>query len=190
MTVFFQEDQRFRGGWMWVGVAIDLLLVAAVVAGLTYRVAHGGMLSDTHGPGGWIMVGAAAVVLVVNALFLGLLFATRLQIEVNTQGVFMRLQPFQRRVRQVDRAGLAAIRVVNVRPLRDYGGYGLRGRRNGKAYLVEGEQGVRFDYENGFHILLGSPRAEALYAAIRQAHPAMTGDSPAQDGREKDAPCP
>ncbi len=37
---------------MWVGVAIDLLLVAAVVAGLTYRVAPGGLGSATHGPGG------------------------------------------------------------------------------------------------------------------------------------------
>ncbi len=134
------------------------------------------------------MVGA--VVLVVNAWFLGVLFATRLQIEVNTHGVFRRLHPFQRRVRQVDPAGLAAVRVVNVRPIRNYGGYGLRGRRNGKAYLVRGERGERFDYENGFHLLLGSPRAGALYAAIQQAHPAMTGASPAQEGREKAAPSP
>ncbi len=42
---------------------------------------------------------------------------------------------------------------------------------------MKGEQGVRFDYENGFHLLLGTPRAEALHGAIRQAHPEMTGDA-------------
>ena len=182
MPVYFREDQRLRGGWVWTGVAIDLLLVAAVVAGLLYRALTGGLLSDTHGPGGGIMVGAAILVLLVNALFLWLLLALCLQVAVNDRGVFMRLRPFQRRVRQVDAAGLRDVRVVNVRPLRDYGGYGLRGRRNGKAYLVRGEQGVRFDYENGFHLLLGTPRADALYAAICAAHPAMAGNPPESDG--------
>ena len=50
----------------------------------------------------------------------------------------------------------------------EYGGWGIRWTRNGKAYNVSGDLGVRIDYENGRHLLIGTRHPDALKQAIDQ----------------------
>jgi hypothetical protein len=56
---------------------------------------------------------------------------------------------------------------VTYRPIRDYGGWGIRSGPEGWAYNVRGNRGVRIEYQDGNKFLIGSQKAEELEQAIR-----------------------
>lgn len=161
--ILYREDQRFRGPWTWATVGISGAMVSLVLGSLLLR--HLGTTSEETAISPLLLALSLAIAAVMAAL-LATVLATRLQIEVNSRGLFVRLRPFQRRVRQIDLAGAGAVRAVPLRALRDYGGFGLRMRRDGKAYIVSGAHGVRIDYESGYHILLSTHHPEALAEAV------------------------
>ncbi len=62
------------------------------------------------------------------------------------------------------------IEVVQYRPILDYGGWGIRGGRDGERVLnARGNRGVRLDLADGTRLLIGSQRPEALAVAIERA---------------------
>ena len=52
---------------------------------------------------------------------------------------------------------------------RDYGGYGIRTTRAGKAYVAAGCGGVRVTLASGEKLVLGSQRPDELAAALRDS---------------------
>ncbi|MCC6143047.1 MAG: hypothetical protein IT368_04485 [Candidatus Hydrogenedentes bacterium] len=165
--VYFHEEQSFRRGIAW---AILLFTSLAFVGILLVGIAE---VFDPAAP--WlpqIMANQVSVVLGIILIlgYIVLIFVfmrLRLQVEVNSAGLFLRFVPFHRKLRQIDLRGIDTVSAVTYRPVRDYGGYGIRFTRNGKAFNVRGTAGVRLDYENGYHILIGSQQADAFCAALR-----------------------
>lgn len=51
---------------------------------------------------------------------------------------------------------------------RDYGGYGIRSTREGKAYVASGTRGVRVTLASGEKLVVGSERPDELAAALRR----------------------
>lgn len=51
-------------------------------------------------------------------------------------------------------------------PLREYGGWGLRGFGGNRAYTMSGNEGVQLVLTNGDRILIGSQHAEELERAL------------------------
>ncbi|MFX1355554.1 MAG: hypothetical protein ACFFGP_16490, partial [Promethearchaeota archaeon] len=58
---------------------------------------------------------------------------------------------------------------VTYRPLRDYGGWGIRCGAKGTAYTMSGHRGVRLEVAEGTDILIGSQQPDQLAATIAQA---------------------
>lgn len=56
--------------------------------------------------------------------------------------------------------------VVAYRPVEDYGGYGVRLTKRGRAYIASGNRGVRVSFAKGGSILIGSQCPEQLAHAI------------------------
>jgi len=63
---------------------------------------------------------------------------------------------------------IKSAKVVTYDAARDYGGYGIRTTRRGKAYIAGGNRGVRLELVKGGAVLIGSARAEELLAAIHR----------------------
>lgn len=100
------------------------------------------------------------------ALFLSLHVRTT----VLADRVIIEVVPFTRReILGTDIVGFA---VRRVKPIRDYGGWGIRGLTSGnRAYLMTGNTGVQLELANGDRVLIGSNRPAELEAAIaRTAH--------------------
>jgi len=57
--------------------------------------------------------------------------------------------------------------IIDHDPSRDYGGYGVRSTRQGKAYIASGSGGVRLTLSDGEKVVIGSNRAADLRAALR-----------------------
>jgi hypothetical protein len=63
---------------------------------------------------------------------------------------------------------IKSAKVVTFDAARDYGGYGIRTTRRGKAYIAGGNRGVRLELVKGGAALIGSARPEELLAAIHR----------------------
>lgn len=112
---------------------------------------------------------AVWIVWAIAGLGVPLLVATiRLQVEVTDAVVRVRFRPFLRREIPLDR--IERVEAVTYRPVRGYGGWGLRLGRGGRiAYSVRGDEGVEIDVREGRHVLIGSSRPAALRDAIEAA---------------------
>jgi hypothetical protein len=160
----FQETQRLLANRIaWLGLA------AAGAACL------GGVVADAAAGGApW----GSAIGLLLGIALAWLLVAGRLVTEVHPDGVYLRFFPLTRWHRfpwhRIER-----VRAVRYRPIRDYGGWGVRwAGGGGRAYNVSGDRGVRLDLADGGHVLVGSQRADALAGAIADASPATPTDPP------------
>jgi hypothetical protein len=58
---------------------------------------------------------------------------------------------------------------VQYRPVRDYGGWGIRGTRGRRALNTRGDRGVLLTRANGSTLLIGSQKPRELLAALAQA---------------------
>jgi len=63
---------------------------------------------------------------------------------------------------------IKSAKVVTYDAARNYGGYGIRTTRHGKAYIAAGNRGVRLELMKGGVILIGSSRPEELLSAINR----------------------
>lgn len=71
------------------------------------------------------------------------------------------------RSRRIPLADIQSADTVTFDPERDYGGYGVRSNREGKAYIASGHQGVRLKLTNGGIFVVGSRRSDELAGILR-----------------------
>jgi hypothetical protein len=110
----------------------------------------------------WVLFGVIGVAL--PALFVTM----RLVTEVGRDGVRVRFVPFKTRV--VALAEVKSFRVREYRPIREFGGWGIRWRPGwGWAYNTRGNRGLEIDLADGSHLMVGSQDPERLAAALRRA---------------------
>jgi hypothetical protein len=71
-----------------------------------------------------------------------------------------------RQSRRVVLQGIQSVETVTYDPERDYGGYGFRSNRLGKAYLARGTRGVRLRFVDGATLVIGSQTPDQLAAVL------------------------
>ena len=108
----------------------------------------------------------ALIALLPSFAFTALLFQTaKMKTRVGDTGVAIdTLYVVKRRIGFDE---IESAEATEYRPLRDYGGWGLRISGKGKAYNMRGDRGVQLVLKNGGRVLIGSQRDQELEAAIR-----------------------
>jgi hypothetical protein len=150
----FSEEQRFE--WFWTA----MFCVPAVMLGYAlYREVwlKQPILSDA------LMWPAFVVALVVAVWFLRLKLVT----EVRDDGLFICfvwLWP----ERTIPWAQIRSVDTRTYRPIRDFGGWGVRWAARGIVYHARGKRGARLVLASGERVLIGSQRADELARAIAE----------------------
>jgi len=139
-SVRFRETQRFRQPWLWALLGVVFVVTVPTVVG-------------------------AIVVAAVGAL----LYVARLTVEVRDDALLVQFYPLHRSPRRFAPSSVTDVEAVTYRPLREYGGWGIRWGMGGKAYSVSGNRGVRLTRAGGRTLLLGSQRPEELERALEAA---------------------
>jgi hypothetical protein len=151
----FHEVQRMSSS-RWVMALVWIGAAAAWVA-LVVQVVQGASLAEN-----------AVTVLVVLLVGVGLpwlFLVVRLEVTVLADRIDIRFPPFRRRT--LTRSDIAGFEVRTYEPIREYGGWGLKGWRPGKvAYNISGNRGVDLTLTSGQRLLLGSQRADDLGRAV------------------------
>ena len=112
-------------------------------------------------------------ILIVLALIFGiglplLMYTMGLDTQVKESGVFIRFWPFQRKWVVFGFDSIQKAEASTYSPLKDYGGWGIRYGRKGKAYNVSGNKGVLLTLADGKNVLIGSKNHEVLCSAINE----------------------
>jgi len=89
-----------------------------------------------------------------------------LNTRISKQGLSFRFVPFHRHERIYPFETIHSVEAVQYRPVRDYGGWGIRYGRNGKVYNVSGNKGVMINLKDGGSFLIGSQQNELLAQSI------------------------
>ena len=99
-----------------------------------------------------------------------LLCLLRMTTEVTPTGIVVWFGwiPTYRRAVPID--GVTLVEVITYRPLRDYGGWGIRYGRDGEHVMsARGDQGVRIHMTDGSRLVIGTQRPTELAQAIQGA---------------------
>ncbi len=150
----FREEQRFE--WYWTAI----FCIPALIVG--YGLYREAWLKQPFISGA-LLWPAFVVTLVVAVWFLRL----KLETEARDEGLFIYfvwLWP----ERTIPWDQIRGVETRSYRPIRDYGGWGVRWAARGIVYLARGRQGVRLVLASGERVLIGSQRPDELARAIAE----------------------
>ena len=165
--VFFKEEQRFRQLWLWV-----FIILASIIPwlGLITQVILGQKLGNNPAPD-WIII---LMWLVFGIGFPLLFYSIKLITEVHKDGIHIRFFPFHRKFKIFLYAEIEGHAARKYKPIREYGGWGIRYTLGGMAYNVYGNKGVQLILKNKKKILIGTQKPEEFYKAISKVIPQKT----------------
>ncbi len=86
-------------------------------------------------------------------------------VEVWDDHIRIRYVPFVNRV--IPFAEINSVEARTYSPIKEYGGWGIRGWGQKKAYNVMGNKGVELKLNNSQQIMIGSQKAQALALALK-----------------------
>ncbi len=160
------EKQRFTQKWI-LGLVIAIALVAWI---MFYRqIIQGTPVGNNPAPDSllwaiWILVGLALPLLI---------FMFRMTTRIWPNHIEIKMTILGRRLMAL--AEIKECSVRQYRPIREYGGWGIRwSPSRGMAYSVSGNKGVQLELKNGKKILIGSQEPENLAGAIAEARRKLT----------------
>jgi hypothetical protein len=155
--IIFREIQQFRQPLLWLFLGgMTVFLIVVFGAGFL-------KLQAANSKFAWLLFLPPLIMLGIDLM----LYTSRLVTEVRSDGLMLQFVPFHRTAQKIPLENLTAHESSHVRALREYGGWGIRYGRNGKAYLVSGEEGVRLTYSNGKNLFIGSQKPAELDRALK-----------------------
>ncbi len=166
IEVIFYEVQKFRQRSLWI-----LLLLVNALALILFGY---GMFKQLVLGQAWgsrplpdivlAIVGSLAILLL--ALLTYMFYTMKLITEVRSDVLSVRFFPLTKQI--IPYESIKTCEVLKYHPIKEYGGWGIRYGRKGKAYNVSGNLGVQLDLIQGKSLLIGSQRPEELAQAIHR----------------------
>jgi hypothetical protein len=158
----YREVQYFRQIWLWV-----LILLVSFTS--IYSAVQQIILGKPFGNNPTSDVGLFVIVVIFGFGFPIFFYVMNLTTEVREDGLYFRFFPIHLSFRRIALRDLKQYEARNYSPIREYGGWGIRFGRKGKAYNVSGNRGVQLELSNGARLLIGSQKPEELAEAINRA---------------------
>jgi hypothetical protein len=156
----YSEIQRFRQWWLWV---LCLVFPVSSLWALVQQIIVGSFFGSN--PEGFMVL---IILVIIGGLFTWFMYTTGLDTEVYEEGLRIRFLPFHRNWRVYLFSYMQKAEAITYRPLMDYGGWGIRSGRKGKAYNVSGNKGVLLTFRDGNHVLIGSNNHQVLFSAVNE----------------------
>lgn len=145
----FEETQRFTQWWLWTLMLIILATVIYIPLEQHAQEANTG--NSIGNVTFWI--GFVAVIFAIIFLL-----SCKLQSRIDESGVTYQFFPFQLKERHIGWNEIENIEVRTYKPIMEYGGWGYRLGRKGKALNVKGNKGIQMYTTDKNSFLLGTQK--------------------------------
>lgn len=160
--LIFREVQRIRLCLRWLVMFSMVVAACGAVLGLRE------MVLEQDSP---IILPVILLVIVgigVPIAITVLLFTVKLETEIRSDGLYVRLFPFHIHYKRFVSEDLEQCYARQYRPILEYGGWGIRCGfgKSGRAYNMSGNKGVQLVFKDGRRLLIGSQRANELAEAL------------------------
>ena len=156
----FREEQTIRQPRIW---GLTAILPTAFTLLLIWQVVLGHSIGE-HPMSNGNVIGWTIFLWLVYLRLITTKMVTKVEpgkLVISTLGLWT--------LRKISLKEVGKTEVVSYRPVEDYGGYGVRLTKRGRAYIASGDRGVRITFAKGGKILIGSQRPEELERAIAAA---------------------
>lgn len=160
-TIFFREEQKFRQLWL---LMIILATSALPWIGFFYQIILGHKFGNKPAPDLMIILIWFLFGIGLPTLFL----KSKLITEVRQDGIYLKFFPFHRKFKFFSFAEIESFEDKEYRPIREYGGWGIRYRFGKMAYNVYGNKGIQLIMKNKKNILIGSQKSYEFYKVIQR----------------------
>ncbi len=162
----YREIQRFRQPWIWIILAAMWIMTVGVFgSGLYQQIWLGKPFGNSPMSDQALIVTFILTFLLVTGLNV-LLATARLMIHIDKRLISYRFAPFHRDFRRIAWNNVREAEVVTYRPIRQYGGWGIRLGKEGKAFNVSGNKGLQLVMNNGERLLIGTSNEKELTAFL------------------------
>jgi hypothetical protein len=159
-TIRFNETQRFKQWWLWlILIVISAGTVTSLIIQLVYQQPVGDHpLSDA----GLILM--SVFIILLNILF----FTFKFETIIDSDGIQVRFFPFHIKFRTYRWEDIEECYTRVYSPIREYGGWGLRGWGSDRALNVSGNKGIQLKFKNGNKLLIGTQSPELADEVIAE----------------------
>ena len=157
--VLFYEKQRLTQWWLWVLVVVAQLIPMFInfrklyLAGLTGKPE--------------ILFSTVGIWLLVFVLSLLLIYSIKLETKITEQGVYVRMFPLGFSFKFYPFSNMLAYYVRKYHPVREYGGWGLKGRYNNRSLSIRGDRGLQLEFPNGNKLLIGTQKPQEIIEILK-----------------------
>lgn len=107
----------------------------------------------------------------ISVLSIGLLCifisSLKLSTEITDKNVKYKMFPFHFKWKEISMKEIEKIEVRTYKPLQEYGGWGNRRGKSGRAFTIKGKKGLQLTLKNGQKILLGTSNGDELAKVIK-----------------------
>ena len=157
---YYSEEQRFRQWWIWL---LTLIGPAICLWAVVQQIVLGSPFGNNPAPDYLVLI----LAIVVGGGLPLFMYIVGLDTKVGDCGLCVRFRPFHRQWRLFAFGDIRKAETCSYSALRDYGGWGVRYGKKGKAYNVSGNKGVMLTLSDGKNVLIGTRDHEALSRAIK-----------------------
>lgn len=157
--ILYREVQTIQSLWFWGMILIPMaIIIYGMIQQLIFKIPWGNNPISNKG-----LAVIGLIVIIGLPLFLKMI---RLEILVRDNGIFFRYAPFHFRFQRIPFENVKSYQIIQYRPLRDYGGWGIRYGKYGKVYSISGNTGFQIITSNQKKILLGTLNPNELKNAV------------------------
>lgn len=96
------------------------------------------------------------------------LWSMRLHTKIDTGGIHYRFFPFQFKWVNVSWKDIKQSDIRKFSAWSEYSGYGIRRGKSGKAFIINGNQGLQLTLQNGDKILIGTSQPDKIKSFLAE----------------------
>jgi hypothetical protein len=106
---------------------------------------------------------------VISAAFLSIFLSIiKLSTSIDNEGIHFKFRPFHLKWNTILWSEIKKWEVREYHPISEYGGWGLRLGKSGKAYTIKGKLGLQLLLVSGKKILIGTNQKESVQKIITE----------------------
>jgi hypothetical protein len=156
----FQEKQYFRQTWLvLLFLGMNLMFVYGIIQQIIFRDPWG----NNPAPDG-VLIAIWLLLLGLSILFMRMCLHT----QIDEVGIWFSFFPLVTNPRQIKWEEVATMEIRTCKPIREFGGWGLRyGARGLTAYTTSGKHGLEIHTKKGKKIFLGTQKPSEMADCLR-----------------------
>lgn len=156
-NMIYHEIQRFRQWWL-------LITVVAATAWVLFTIINYGREDN------WAYIGIFALIMPLL-----LLLSMKMETKITDTGVHVSMFPLLMRTRHFEWSDIDKAYMRTYQPLKEYGGWGIKGTGSNRAYNVSGKEGLQLELKDGRRILIGTQKPQEMDEVLRIIHKNTSG---------------